>query len=295
MAIIQSNGIMLVTSKPTHTPSAGEAKLARLENTFTFYYHTEFAWATIKLDVPETYTGNIIPDNSDLGTALQALETAIEGVSQDGNHTPITRLNSTENVSPTSTEVPSPVKGDTADVNLQSAKLEKWVYNNSWNKAFVLDFNSVTSLDYISNSSSGQVTSSTGNNATIPAVSSTKAGLSLPTHKTKLDFITVAQNIDLDSLKLLAESALKSVTNSNSIALTETEGNIIADLKISATQNGASITTASDGLRINVESETKPTAYLSKSAATTALGTGKKFVYLAANLDGAVEGVVAWT
>ena len=36
MAILRSHGILLVDSIPTHTPTAGQARLARLENTSTF-------------------------------------------------------------------------------------------------------------------------------------------------------------------------------------------------------------------------------------------------------------------
>lgn len=296
MAILQSHGILLVNSIPTHTPAAGQARLARLEDTFTFYYHNGTGWLTIRLDAPETYSGNIIPDNSDLGTALQALESAIEGITQDGNHTPITRGNSTEDVAPTAAEVPNPLNGDTADVNLTSGKLEKWVYNGTaWNKAFVLDYNDITNLGYTAAPSSGTVTSDTGTNATVPAVSGTNAGLMLPAHKVKLDFITVTQPVNLDAIEAAVNSALQSVTDTNSVNLTKTGTAIKADVKISASQVGASLTIESDGLKIEVDEETEPAGYLSKAAATTALGANQKFTYLAANLDGAPEGTVAWT
>lgn len=296
MAILQSHGVLLVNTIPTHTPSAGQATLARLEDSMTFYYYNGAGWLTIRLDSPEVFSGSIIPDNASLGAALQALEDAIEGITQDGNHTPITRSNGTENVAPTAEEVPNPLNGDTADINLTTGKLEKWVYNGTvWSKAFTLDYKDVTNLSYTSSSSSGTVVSSTGDNAVIPAVTGSKAGLSLPAHKVKLDFLTVTANIDLDALSTSVSTALQNVTDSNSINLTKTGTNIKADLKISATQQGASVSVVADGLRVSVTPEAKPNAYVSKAAATTALGVGKKFIYTAANLDGATEGSVAWT
>ena len=90
-------------------------------------------------------------------------------------------------------------------------------------------------------------------------------------------------------------TAVQTVSDTNSIDMTKSGTDVSADLKLSATQTGATVTIESDGLRVVVDDEVEPTGYLSKAAATTALGTGKKFQYLAANLDGAVEGVVAWT
>ena len=296
MAILTSHGILLVNEIPTHTPTADQAKLARLLDTFTFYYYNGTAWLTLRLDTPETFTGNIIPNNATLGQALQALEDAIETINQDGNHTPISRNNAIENVEPTASEVPSPLNGDTADINLTSGKLEKWFYNGStWGKAFTLDYKDVTNLGYTPATSSGAVTSSSGTNATLPAVGGANAGLMLPAHKVKLDLITVTQNINLNTLFILANSALQTVVNSNSIDLIKTGTQISANLKISATQNGATVTVENDGLRVSVDEEIKPSGYLSKTAATTALGANKKFRYLAANLDGAVEGTIAWT
>lgn len=296
MAILQSHGILLVNSIPVHTPSVNQAKLARLEDTFTFFYYNGVAWLTIRLDSLETYSGNIIPDNSDLGTALQALELAIEGINQDGNHTPITRNNDTEDIEPTNIEVTSPLSGDTADINLTSGKLEKWVYNGSiWSKAFTIDYKDVTNLGYVSSTSSGTVTSTTGSNAILPAVNASNAGLSLPSHKVKLDFLTVTQPVDLDAIESAINESLQTVIDSNSINLTKTGTSLKADLNISATQVGAVVSIESDGLRVSVDEETEPTAFLSKSAALIALGAGEKFQYLEANLDGAIGGSVSWT
>lgn len=297
MAILQSHGILLVNSMPVHTPTGNQAKLARLEDTFTFFYYNGTAWITIRLDAPETYSGNIIPDNSDLGTALQALESAIESINEvDGNHTFISRNNTTEDVSPTAVEIPTPVQGDTADIALNSGKIEKWYFSTSWIKAFVIDYTDSTNLSYIPSSSSGSVNSSNGTNATVPAVSASNAGLMLPAHKVKLDFITVTQPVNLNLIESTVNTALQSVIDSNSINLTKSGTSIKADLKISATQGtGVTVSVAGDGLRVSAASESKPTGYLSKAAATTALGVNQKFRYLSANLDGTAEGSVSWT
>ena len=60
---------------------------------------------------------------------------------------------------------------------------------------------SITNLSYTAGVSSGIVVSSDGADATIPAVDATNAGLSLPAHKTKLDFLTVTAAISLDTVK----------------------------------------------------------------------------------------------
>lgn len=279
MAILRSHGVLLVDAIPTHAPTAEQARLARLENTLTFFVYNGSAWVTIRLDAPETYTGNIIPDNVSLGVALQSLETAIEAISQDGNHELISRGNATEDVAPTAGEIASPVNGDTADVLLSNGKVEKWAYTGgSWTKAFTIDYTDVTNLAYTASATQGVVTSSNGTDATIPAVDNTNAGLMT------------------SALLALLNSAVQGVTDSNTIDFTKTGNDISGNVKISASQGaGVAVTAEADGIKVEY-TETEPTAYLSKAEATTALGgTGKKFQYAAANLDGAVEGSVAWT
>jgi hypothetical protein len=296
MAILNSSGILLVSSIPTHAPTSSQSKLARLEDSLTMFYYNGTGWLTIRLDAPESYTGNIIADNATLGQALQSLESAIEAITLDGNHTPIVRATATEDVEPTSAEVPTPIKGDTADISLTNAKVEKWVYGvSSWTKAFTLDYTDVTDLTYNQGTSSGEIEVSNGNNAILPAVTGVFAGLMLPAHKAKLDHITVTQPVNLDELEATLATAIKTVSSTPSITLTKTATDIKADLKLSATQIGAVVTLETDGLRVRVIEESKPTGYLSKEAATTALGADQKFRYLAANLDGATESSVAWT
>lgn len=59
-----------------------------------------------------------------------------------------------------------------------------------------------TNLTYTPGANSGIVVSSSGTDATIPAVSTTEAGLMLPAHKTKVDFLTVSAAIDLDAVRV---------------------------------------------------------------------------------------------
>lgn len=296
MAIINSTGVLTVDSIPVHTPAADQARLARLQNSLTFYFFNGTAWETVKLEAPETYTGAIIPDNADLGTALQALENAIEAITQDGNHSYVVRADGVENVAPSGVEVPNPIEGDTADVSLTTGKVEKWVYTSgAWAKTFTLDYKDTTNLGYTPGASSGTVTSSTGDDAIIPAVSNTQAGLALSAHKIKLDFIDVTQPVDLDNIESTLATAIQTVADTNSIDLTKTGTQIIAALKLSATQGtGMSVTIESDGLRI-VYDELNPPSYDTRAAAKTALGVNKKFKYTKANLDGMGEGVIAMT
>lgn len=297
MAIIQSKGILEVTSKPTYTPEPDQASLARLQNSLTLFYHVnEGNWATINLEKPEVFNGEVIGDNVSLGTALQQLSDAIEAIALDGNHTPIVRASTTENVEPSQVEVPDPINGDTADVNLSSGRVEKWVFtSNSWSKSFTIDYNDVTNLAWVAGTSGAVIESSTGNNAIVPAVNSSKAGLMLPAHKGKLDFISVTQDVDLDQIESYANTAVQSFSTSSSIFASKVGTAIAAELRLSATQGtDMSVTIQSDGLRV-VYNESKPTAYGSRSSAQTALGANRKFIYTKANLDGAVEGSEAWT
>ena len=295
MAIINSNGVLLVDAIPVHQPTGNQATLARLNNSLTFFFYNG-SWNTVRLNAEETYTGNIIPDNANLGTALQSLENAIESIVQDGNHSYVARANAIEDVEPSNVEVPNPINGDTCDISLTSGKVEKWVFStSSWSKSFTLDYKDVTNLNYVASTSSGTVESSTGSNAIISAVSSSKAGLMLSSHKTKLDFITVTGNINLDNIKNTLVNTIQTVEDTNSIDLTKTGTKILADLRIAGVQGtGMSVTITSDGLKV-VYNENRPPSYGSLVTAQADLGSSKKFIYTRANLDGATENSLAWT
>lgn len=350
MAILRSHGVLLVDSIPVYTPTAEQARLARLEDTGTFYYYDGSAWQTLTLDnsgqvdsivagtnitvdatdpanpivsaanapvtsvfgrtgivvaaasdyddsqIDLTYTPtNFTPTNAFVDGALEGLDNAFGALVGDGNDTPIIRGNATQGVEPTPLEVPSPVSGDTASIYLSDGVLEKWLYTTSWALAYTLPAPAGTNLAYTASPTNGTITSDTGSDAVIPLADGTNAGLLSPAGSDKLGFITVTQAVDLDAIEAAALAAIQTVTDTNSIDLTKTGSDLTADLRLSGTQTGVTVTIESDGLSIVVDDEVEPTGYLSRAAATIALGAGAKFQYLAANLDGAVEGTVAWT
>lgn len=61
--------------------------------------------------------------------------------------------------------------------------------------------NVTTNLSYVQNAADGVVESSDGTNATVLAVTTSKAGLMLPADKVKSDHITVTQAVDLDEME----------------------------------------------------------------------------------------------
>lgn len=66
----------------------------------------------------------------------------------------------------------------------------------------------ITNLSYTSSATQGTVVSDTGTDAVIPAGSTINASLMLPADKTKLDFITVTQAVDLDALESAVGAAI---------------------------------------------------------------------------------------
>lgn len=79
-----------------------------------------------------------------------------------------------------------------------------------------------TNLSYTAGAGSGIVVSSTGNDATLPAVTVSDAGLMLPAHKAKLDFVAVSQAVDLDAIESASHAAVTTAgtANSNPVTLT---------------------------------------------------------------------------
>lgn len=63
-------------------------------------------------------------------------------------------------------------------------------------------------LAYTAGASNGIVTSSSGTDATIPAVDGSNAGLMLPAHKAKVDFLTVTGGVNLDTLAAASHAAV---------------------------------------------------------------------------------------
>lgn len=294
MAILRSHGILLVDAIPTHTPTAQQARLARLEDTLTLYYYNGTSWVTVDLD-------------------------AVASIDPDGNDTPIVRGDAVTGVAPTAGEVTSPVSGDTASVFLTDGQLEKWSYNGTaWSLAYTLAANEAANLSTSVDATTVTVESSSGTDAVIGAATATDAGvMTAALFQDLLDLITLSgvsgNSQDLGTftgttiadgqtikqaiqiLETAIEAGAFSVTNTNSVNLTKTGDAISADVNISATQNGASVSILADGISVSVDAEAEPQAFDSAADALVALGAGAKFQYTAANLDGAVEGTVAWT
>lgn len=144
--LLRSRGISMVEAgaAPSFTPTSNQSKWAKEEGNAKFYYF-DTSWKLIDLGFSKTYTGSILPTNSsDISEHLQALESAIESFTTDGNLTQISRNNSTENVEPTNIEVVNPQNGDTANISLTSQKVEAWSYSSgTWTKNYVVDHSTV--------------------------------------------------------------------------------------------------------------------------------------------------------
>jgi hypothetical protein len=320
---IFNNAISTITAgaQPSWTPTGTQSAWAREEDTSSIWYWTGATWINIDLDFVRTYTGTVLTDNdSSLGDQLQALETAIEAIILDGNHTYVSRAGSTQNAEPTSGEVASPDNGDTADVYLQTAEiLEKWAYDGtSWSKVISIDLSAVTStLGYTASATNGVVTNSAGTDATIPAATGSLAGLILPAEKTQI----ATNTTDISNLETLSgvagatnngtftgttiadssstkaalqalETALEAINPSidniadtNSVNLTvDGSDQLTADVKRSATQdNYITITESADGLRITTSSLT---AFGTHALAAAGVSVGDKYLLTAANLEG---------
>ncbi len=96
-----------------------------------------------------------------------------------------------------------------------------------------------TNLSYTAGASSGIVVSSTGEDATLPAVNGTEAGLMLPAHKTKLDFVTVTAAFDADATK--TKLAFITVTQAVDLDAMETASHAAATTAGSAATNPVTI------------------------------------------------------
>lgn len=63
-------------------------------------------------------------------------------------------------------------------------------------------------LAYVAGPVSGSITNSNGTGFAIPSVDGTNAGLALPAHKTKLDFMTVTASTNLDNIRNASHAAV---------------------------------------------------------------------------------------
>lgn len=102
----------------------------------------------------------------------------------------------------------------------------QWLASNTWMKVGEQEGLDVSAgganLAYTAGAGNGIVTSDSGSDATIPAVTASEAGLSLPAHKAKLDFLTVTAGTDLDAMRTASHAAvtLAGAANTNPLTLT---------------------------------------------------------------------------
>lgn len=77
-------------------------------------------------------------------------------------------------------------------------------------------------LSYTATATNGVVVSSGGNDATIPAGTSSDAGLLVPSQHDKLGFVTVTSAVNLDTINAASHSAasLAGTTNTNPLTIT---------------------------------------------------------------------------
>ena len=94
---------------------------------------------------------------------------------------------------------------------------------------------SITNLTYTAGASSGIVVSSDGADATLPAVDGVNAGLALPAHKVKLDFLTVTALTDLDGIR--GKAAFLAVTAATDLDLMRTRSHLAAPTSGAAANN----------------------------------------------------------
>jgi hypothetical protein len=79
-----------------------------------------------------------------------------------------------------------------------------------------------TNLTYTAAPTNGTVVSNTGNDATLPLADATNAGLLAPAQFTKLGFLTVAGNTDLDAIRAASHAAAttQGTATTNPVTLT---------------------------------------------------------------------------
>jgi hypothetical protein len=82
----------------------------------------------------------------------------------------------------------------------------QWLSSGVWRKiseqeSLDVTVGGVTNLAYTAGATQGIVTSDTGADAILPGVDAVNAGLMLPAHKAKLDFLTVTAAFDVDAAK----------------------------------------------------------------------------------------------
>ena len=194
---------------------------------------------------------------------------ALSSSSGDGNHTPVTRANATENVAPTAGEVPSPISGDTASVYLNNGILEYWVYNGSaWSKAYSVNSQTLSNaLVTLSGVASGAVDLGTFPGTTIG------------------DNLTIKQA--LNALEVALEATARTVADTASIDLSLSgTGELTGNVRVSTTPGvNHTVVIDTDGLEIGDVAASGPYDTHALATADSALPAGKYYFLSVTNLE----------
>lgn len=200
--------------------------------------------------------------------------------SADGNHTPISRGNATEDVAPTPGEVPFPESGDSASVYLTDGKLEYWVYTGSWTKAYVLQADQASNLSNGTvDATSYTIDNSNGTGVTLAIATDALAGLMSAADKGKLDLVTITQAVDLDEL----ESDVADLTTLTGVASNNTDLGTFSGSTISDSQTIKAalqeVEIAHEALNSQVDANSnRRTSYVDLSSVTNIGLTGEQTI-----------------
>lgn len=205
-----------------------------------------------------TFTGNIIPDNVSIKTALQALETSIETFVPPPDALDI-ELNDIDNLRI------KLVTGSILGIPLATPMGVAGIINGSDKKLIddlrnLLDtggFSTVTGFEV--SATEGKIVKSDTSTVTVPLASATMAGLMAPAEKVKLSHIAVTAAVDLDQLKnslngvgdrlTTVENGLNS-TNQTVSLLTTRVGNVENGVATANSNASAALNTANNAQNI---------------------------------------------
>lgn len=152
-----------------------------------------------------TFTGATITDNVTIKAALQELETAVEAVPGQVQYV-VADITARDALTPNNADIAYVVDAS-ADATVASGAAMYIRSSGAWAK--IGEFESLDVATDLAtgtiNATTVEITSSTGNNVTVPAATATDAGVMPAADKVKTDHLTVTQAVNLDELE--AESA----------------------------------------------------------------------------------------
>jgi len=240
---LYSHGVTTVSAKPdpTFRPGAGQARLARLANTFEYYYFPgdtiTGVWNTLNLDFDANYNHASIlatagNNPTDISLVIQDILNALYGVmgiALDGNESVLVRAvafpdPAPNGTAPTGGEVANPINGDTATIHYNNNIFSRWVYaSNTWNFITSINYN-----DYLST-----VSDSTTINFTVTGSDLTGVVISDPTGGTNAFYpvsggsgvkVVSAALPTYDSHQLAIDGGLLDVGDYYCLTITNIEG-----------------------------------------------------------------------